>query len=70
MQVASPPGYEGLALAESLSYTFSMAQALGMLAHIYQARRQISPTHEWAEKTLVQEARCLLNCRQRRHWRV
>jgi predicted ATPase len=30
-----------------------MAQALGMLAHIYQARRQIQPTHEWAEKTLV-----------------
>ncbi len=46
-------GYEGLALAESLSHSFSMAQALGMLAHIYQARRQIQPTHEWAEKTLV-----------------
>src|SRR5262249_6816125 len=32
---------------------FSMAQALGMLAHIYQARRQIQLTHEWAEKTFV-----------------
>jgi predicted ATPase len=46
-------GYEGLALAESLSHAFSMAQALGMLAHIYQARRQVQPTYEWAEKTLV-----------------
>ena len=46
-------GYDGLALAESLSHAFSMAQALGMLAHIYQARRQIQPTREWAEKTLA-----------------
>jgi predicted ATPase len=46
-------GYEGLALAESLSHAFSMAQALGMLAHIYQARRQIQQTHEWAEKTIA-----------------
>jgi len=37
--------YEGLALAESLSHSHSMAQALGILANIYQARRQIQPTH-------------------------
>jgi tetratricopeptide (TPR) repeat protein len=43
---------EALSLAQAGSTSLSMAQAMGMLAVVHQARRDLQATQEWADKTI------------------
>lgn len=46
-------GYEALTLAKASAHSHTLAQALGLLTNIYQMRREVQLTQEWAERTIA-----------------